>query len=164
MVQTDKGYRGKPRCWTWYDQPSHEERKQGSLVRARHETVNSRFKVFKCLSTAFRHPLHKHHFCFRAVAAIVQLGLRRDSPLFHVDYVEFGHLANVRQHQQVGTNTPTVATAAEAADAAEGIYNHLRVVDLKDLCRERRLVLGGRRADLIDRLQQYDEACGDVPW
>ena len=62
MVCADKGYRGKPRCWTWYDQPSHAERKQASIVRARHETVNARFKVFKSLSTAFRHPRNKDHF------------------------------------------------------------------------------------------------------
>ena len=56
MVQVDKGYRGKPRCWTWYDQPAHDERKLASIVRARHETVNARFKNFKALCIAFRHP------------------------------------------------------------------------------------------------------------
>ena len=102
MVCADKGYRGKPRCWTWYDQPSHAERKQASIVRARHETVNARFKVFKSLSTAFRHPRNKHQFCFRAVASIVQLDMRCDAPLFQIDYREFGHLANVRRHQSSG--------------------------------------------------------------
>ena len=92
MVQADKGYKGRRRCWTWYNQPTQEERDIASRVRARHETVNSRFKTFKALSTPFRHPRSKHILCFRAAATIVQLEMRHDSPLFQIDYRETGHL------------------------------------------------------------------------
>ena len=63
--------------------------------------------------------------------------------------------------------------AAAAAASAAGVtddesdhpnYDNLLVEDLKFLLRERGLRVGGRKAELIERLKQYNEAVGDVPW
>ena len=41
--------------------------------RARHETVNRRFKSFGCLQQKFRHDRDLHCVCFHSVACIVQV-------------------------------------------------------------------------------------------
>jgi hypothetical protein len=53
-------------------------------IRARHETVNSRLKAFKILSSTFRHSLDQHPACFYAVANIVQATIIYESPLFPI--------------------------------------------------------------------------------
>lgn len=62
--------------------------RQRATVRARHETVNSRFKVFGCLRHLFRHSLMKHSEFFRAVAVIVQTEIELENPLFELEYEE----------------------------------------------------------------------------
>ena len=57
-----------------------------STVRARHETVNKRFKQWEALSGVFRHPLHKFSIVFDAVAILTQLSLENGEPLFQVNY------------------------------------------------------------------------------
>jgi hypothetical protein len=64
------------------------QQKTFALCRARHETVNARFKVFACLKNIFRHPLRKHGVLFRAVANIVQLQIQNGNPPFDVEYDE----------------------------------------------------------------------------
>ena len=46
--------------------------KRAARLRARHEQINGRLKSFSCLSNRWRHDLHKHKYCFFAVAVIVQ--------------------------------------------------------------------------------------------
>ena len=58
------------------------------VARARHETINGRFKRFNVLSTTFRHKLHKQRSCFLAVATLVQMMLRHDEPVFDINYQE----------------------------------------------------------------------------
>lgn len=41
------------------------------LARARHETVNGRFKMWSSLSSMFRHPIEKHGMIFRSVGNII---------------------------------------------------------------------------------------------
>ncbi len=53
-----------------------------SLARARHETVNRRFKQFSVLGTRFRHDKSLHSVCFHAVANLTQLMLSHGEPLF----------------------------------------------------------------------------------
>jgi hypothetical protein len=60
-----------------------EEKKN---VRARHETVNKRFKQFGCLHERFRHDAAKHGDVFRAVAVITQLAIENGEPLFGVEH------------------------------------------------------------------------------
>jgi hypothetical protein len=80
-AEADNGYQGEPR----HIKLPTGERAQ-SIVRARHETVNGRFKNFGCLSGIFRHGVAKHSSAFRAVAAITQLALDNGEPLFSVNY------------------------------------------------------------------------------
>jgi hypothetical protein len=70
------------------------EQRTKSLARARHETVNRRFKVFGCLSQRYRHNLDLHGIIFRAVACIVQLTIRFGHPLFDIEYNESDFLPN----------------------------------------------------------------------
>ncbi len=50
-------------------------------LRARHETVNRRFKQFAVLSNRFRHDKSSHSFCFHAIANVTQL-IMDTHPLF----------------------------------------------------------------------------------
>ena len=84
-VEADDGYRGEAAS---IDLPGEclgdqedgfvamwIQRRRKGLVRARHETVNRRFKQFNCLSRIFRHDVSKHSYCFRAVVVMTQLGI-----------------------------------------------------------------------------------------
>jgi len=53
---------------------------------ARHETVNSRFKHFAILRVEFRQGNHRHGAVFNAIAAVCQIKIEVESPLFDVDY------------------------------------------------------------------------------
>ena len=56
-------------------------------VRARHETVNGRFKDWGILSRTYRHIPSSHASVFRAIVVITQISLSLDrSRLFNVDY------------------------------------------------------------------------------
>jgi len=61
-----------------------------SVVRARHETVNRRFKEFNILHRTFRHNRNKHSQAFWAVANIVQLSIEYENGLFDVEYYDDG--------------------------------------------------------------------------
>jgi predicted hydrolase (HD superfamily) len=54
-------------------------------ARARHETVNRRFKQLDCLK-CFRHDKQLHVHCLNAVAVITQLAIENGEPLYHVKY------------------------------------------------------------------------------
>ena len=56
-----------------------------SMLRARHETTNKRFKQFKVLSTKFRRDLSFHASCFHAVACMKQQIFKYE-PLFEVEF------------------------------------------------------------------------------
>ena len=62
------------------------EQRQKRLVRARHETVNSRFKNFNVLNKPYRHRLQTHGNCFMAIANLTQIGILSGRPLFQVRY------------------------------------------------------------------------------
>ena len=56
-------------------------------VRARHETVNGRFKDWGILSRPYRHIPSSHASVFRAIVVITQISMSLDrSTLFNVDY------------------------------------------------------------------------------
>lgn len=54
-------------------------------VMSRHETINSRFKKFKILSTVYRHGVDNHGDTFAAIANVVQIELETH-PAFSVEY------------------------------------------------------------------------------
>ena len=62
---------------------THSAYSQLSQIRARHENVNGRLKIFNVLNLKFRHGLHRHRNCFMAVVNITSLSLESE-PLFHI--------------------------------------------------------------------------------
>lgn len=80
-VIADKIYR-HPNCMNPSDVTDDGYKKIHSRIRARHETVNSRFKNFAVLGQSFRHAVNKHFICFHAVAQIVSLMIKTTDPLF----------------------------------------------------------------------------------
>ena len=86
-VEADDGYRGDERCDGPFDYCYSEEQYRSKFtVRARHETINRRFKQFGILSTRFRHPRGKHGDIFMAIAVITQISIRNGNPLFPLNY------------------------------------------------------------------------------
>ena len=86
-VISDKGYRGNPFCMTPEDSLNEEHKKFMAKARARHETVNRRFKQWGCLKQLWRHDRKKHHFVFKVVATLVQIEFDRGKKPFQVDVV-----------------------------------------------------------------------------
>jgi len=86
VVIADGGYRGDAQIWA----KGHDSAASltEAAVRARHETVNSRLKKFKVLSSKFRHDLTLHPQCFYACANLVQIAMENEEPLFKVEYDE----------------------------------------------------------------------------
>ncbi len=56
-----------------------------AMARARHLTVNRRFKQFSVIDERFRHELSLHSTCFHAVANLTQVMIQNGEPLFGVD-------------------------------------------------------------------------------
>ena len=92
LVHADRGYRNYdgdvPRFITPSTAPNNALYESNKKVRARHESINGRFKRFRVISGPFRHGLEKQGECFRAVATLVQLMLRHDDSVFQVKYKE----------------------------------------------------------------------------
>lgn len=88
-VEADIGYRGAApdhvKCPGSFTNPLSNLQVQ-QRVRARHETVNKRFKQWGCLQNRFWHSIGKHGDIFRAVAVITQLAIEHGEPLFDVEY------------------------------------------------------------------------------
>ena len=87
-VEADKGYAGEDPSTT--KTPSGFTRVKKNLklqgkVRARHETVNKRFKQFGALRNIFRHDMRKHSCVFRAVVCITQISINQGEPLFSIN-------------------------------------------------------------------------------
>ena len=59
-----------------------------ALARARHETINSRFKEFKCLRVKYRHEKSAHFTFFAPCAMITQLEIAEGKKIFQIDYKE----------------------------------------------------------------------------
>ena len=57
-----------------------------AVARARHETVNSRLKLFGILRQRFRHAVEKHWIVMGAIINISQIIIEEESPLFQIQY------------------------------------------------------------------------------
>ena len=55
-----------------------------TLIRARHENVNARLKIFNVLTSKFRHSIHRHRACFMAVVNVTCLSVELE-PLFDIE-------------------------------------------------------------------------------
>ena len=68
---------------------NNADQKMKQMARARHETVNGRFKAWGCLKNRFRHSLDKHHLVVMAIANIIQLLIETEEEcVFQVDYFD----------------------------------------------------------------------------
>ena len=83
-VIADQGYKGEPTVCTKLDAKNESHRKSMALCRARHETINRRFKQFKCLQQTWRHNRTKHVHAFTAVVTLTQIELENGHPAFQV--------------------------------------------------------------------------------
>jgi hypothetical protein len=75
----------------WSETPNglnNNDQAMKAVARARHETVNRRFKQFSILERRFRHQVEKHGMVFAAVSNITQLSIQLSEPLFDVDYYD----------------------------------------------------------------------------
>jgi hypothetical protein len=86
MVEADAGYyRGDFRVACPNQYRSQQEKHMKKNARARHETVNRRFKQFNCLKS-FRHGKELHAYCFNSVAVLTEIGIEYGEPLYSIDY------------------------------------------------------------------------------
>lgn len=71
----DKGYRGDLKVVTpyLYDCESAQHRRAMAVLRARHETINRRFKTYGALHDIWRHDVHKHHIVFKSCGVLSQI-------------------------------------------------------------------------------------------
>lgn len=90
MCEADNGYVGED----WYIKTplgfhtrTGREGEMKKRAGQRHETVNSRLKIFKVLGSEYHHDLTFHSSCFRAVAVITQLNFRTNPP-FQCEYYD----------------------------------------------------------------------------
>lgn len=91
-LEVDAGYTGHDKFKAPSVALSSNERKEKSIVRGRHENVNSRLKIFNVLNVPFRHlkdeadMMKKHSWCFTAIAIITQLKFEAGERLYDVNY------------------------------------------------------------------------------
>jgi len=67
---------------------TEEQHCSNRVSRAQHETINGKFKKYKCLSDVFRHGRERHGNCFCAVAAMVQATMLLEEHPFSIHYKE----------------------------------------------------------------------------
>ena len=87
-VFADKGYKGDIKCVTPYEAKNKSHKRAMVLSRARHETINRRFKTWGVLYQTWRNENEKHAFVFKAVVTIVQIEISNGRPPFKVDQFE----------------------------------------------------------------------------
>ena len=86
-VVADKGYKGDGRIDTPLDAKDDAHKEAMGRARARHETINGRFKNWGILAQKFRHHRDKHSVAFEAVVAISQIEIENGNRPFGVtDY------------------------------------------------------------------------------
>ena len=61
---------------------SKVEMEEKQRIRARHETVNRRFKTWGILKNQYHHNIQEHELVFRAVVVMVQLSIDNGNCLF----------------------------------------------------------------------------------
>jgi hypothetical protein len=58
---------------------------QRKPILARHETVNGRIKLFRCMKERFRHALYLHPRFFHAIVNLTQIMIDNGEPLYTID-------------------------------------------------------------------------------
>jgi len=76
MIEADGAHTGMPfHCWIKNDCYNQANKEAKAAARARHETINRRFKQFRCLDNRYRHDRSKHKIVFQACAVCVQAAI-----------------------------------------------------------------------------------------
>jgi len=83
-VIADNGYKGEITVVTKLQAKNESHRKSMAICRARHETINRRFKAFQSLQQVWRHDRAKHEHVFLSVVVISQIELGNGHPPFQV--------------------------------------------------------------------------------
>jgi hypothetical protein len=86
MFIADRGYRdGRVNADTptGYNNPCQRMK---AIVRARHESFNSRVKKYKILSTVYRNRRETHHIAFHAICNMLQIEIEQGYTLYSVYY------------------------------------------------------------------------------
>jgi hypothetical protein len=78
----DRGYRD----YHYFEIPNGHNDPNKKEMMARHETLNHRLKLFRCLSEKFRHDLHLHPLYFHAVVDLTQMIIEHGDPLYTIDF------------------------------------------------------------------------------
>jgi len=87
LVLADRGHVGDKKCRTPRNALNCQHKRAMAALRARHETVNRRFKTFGSLQHAFRLNPNLHHTFFRSVAVLIQLS--QQNGYSHYDVVGY---------------------------------------------------------------------------
>jgi hypothetical protein len=91
-LEVDAGYMGHNKFKAPAVGLSSQQRKEKSIVRGRHENVNSRLKQFTVLNVPFRHitneqdMMKKHGWCFTTISIVTQLKFEAGERLYNVKY------------------------------------------------------------------------------
>jgi hypothetical protein len=85
MVLADGGYNDQYEFFETPTGDTNDDQHMKAIARARHETINSRFKDWKILDERFICPLEKHGHVFMAIANITQLEIELVGHAFHSD-------------------------------------------------------------------------------
>ena len=85
-VEADNGYKGRVQIYVPGCAQTRIARIQKSHTRGRLETVNRRFKQFKCMQRWGNNDIFKHADVARAVATIVELAFCTGKELYEVEY------------------------------------------------------------------------------
>jgi hypothetical protein len=76
MALADGGYQDGYELFETPTGEHNDDQRMKAIARARHETVNRRFKRWRLLKNTFICPLGKHYLVFKAVANITQLEIK----------------------------------------------------------------------------------------
>ena len=80
----DEGYRSAPGPAIMEDDVPDERRSEFRALRARHETINRRFKEFGILGNRYHHEEHKHGEVFLCIAVLIQIDIEEGNLSFDI--------------------------------------------------------------------------------
>ncbi len=90
-ILADGGYRDGQVIMETPTGLNNSDQRMKQLARARHETVNCRFKIFSILRKLYRHKLNTHVSVFHSIATITQLAIEAGEPLFQLEYYDLNY-------------------------------------------------------------------------
>jgi DDE superfamily endonuclease len=80
----DKGYKSAYGPAIMEKDVPQDRREEFRTIRARHETINRRFKEFGILGNTYHHEEEKHGEIFRCIAVLVQIDIEHGKLSFQI--------------------------------------------------------------------------------